>query len=158
MNTKIITGIAVVIALLVVGWWYWTYLAPRALAPTQEMATTTEEGSVNEVANTTDAFKAKLAGDWRSKDDAKFTRQFSADGTVVDRYQGNDDATVTGEWSIVADPSKEAIPLPVVKDAKIVKIEFPEEALYFAVNGLTETDLSMIYLTGNGTLEFSRVR
>ncbi len=156
MNTKVITGIAVVIALLIVGWWYWTYMTPSA--PADETATTTPDGSVNEVAETPDAFAARLAGDWRSKDDAKFTRQFSANGSVTDRYAGNDDATVMGEWMLVADPAKEQVQLPVVKDAKVVKLQFPEEVLYFAVTGLTATDLSMVYLTGNGTLEFSRVR
>ncbi len=161
MNPKIVTGIAIALALVIICGWYWLFMTPRALAPAGDAAMApAPEQSVNGAAMSEDAFAATLAGDWRSKDDAKFTRQFTADGTVTDRYEGMDDATTMGEWEIVSDPSREPILLPVVKDAKIMRIQFPEEALYFAVTGATATDLSLVYLNGagNGNLEFTRVR
>lgn len=160
MNPKVITGIAIALALIIIGGWYWLFMTPRALAPTDNVATSTPDQSINGAAMDTDSFAASLAGDWRSRDDAKFTREFTAGGRVTDRYEGITDATIVGEWSLVTDPAKESVSLPNVTDAKIMKIQFPEEVLYFAVNGITATDLSMIYLNGagNGNLEFSRVR
>ncbi len=153
MNTKVVTGIVVVLALLVVGWWYWAVMAPAALAPTEN----NPEESVNGVAISEENASTMIVGTWRSTEDANFVRSFSSDGTVTDSYEGIADATVTGQWSFVTDLSQEPASLPVVKDARVLKIEFPEEALYFAITGLSETDLSMIYLSGNGVLQFTRV-
>jgi hypothetical protein len=155
MNTKVVTGIVVVLALVVVGWWYLSMMAPTALAP-QETDMNPEE-SVNGVAESDEATRAKLVGSWKSTEDAKFVRVFSANGTVTDTYEGNPDATVIGEWSFVLDPASEQPTLPVVKDGKVLKIQFPEEALYFAVTGVSDTNLSMTYLSGNGVLEFTRM-
>ena len=158
MNTNVITGIVVAIALLVLGWWYWAFMMPQPVPQVNE--TPTPDESVNSVAMDNAAFGASLSGTWRSNDDAQFTREFTAGGTIIDRYEGSPEATSQGEWSLVTDPSAEKVELPVVKDAKIVRVQFPEEALYFAVNGLTETNLSMIYLNGAraGNLEFTRIK
>ncbi len=155
MNTKVVTGVVVVLALLVVGWWYWSMMIPTALAP-EETGMNPEE-SVNGVAVSDEATSALLVGSWKSTQDTKFVRVFAADGTVTDTYEGSPDATVSGEWSLVADAATEQPTLPVVKDGKVLKIQFPEEALYFAVTDLSDTNLSMIYLSGTGSLEFTRM-
>src|SRR3989344_670586 len=49
-----------------------------------------------------------MSGKWESKEDAKFVREFRADGTVVDTYEGNASATMTGTWEVV-DPIKEDV-------------------------------------------------
>lgn len=151
MNKTLVVGIVVVLAVAVVGWWYYAMM-PK----TGDSVVLPPEESVNGVATPNEDVAASIAGTWESTEDTRFTRSFTANGTVTDRYAGMDEATISGTWSFVADPSKEQAELPVVKDAKILKIQFPEEVLYFALQDLTATDLRLLYLTGNGTLEFKR--
>lgn len=154
MNRNIVIGIVVVIALAVLGWWYWAMMRP---AGDTDMMPFAPEESVNGVARPDTEIAVELAGTWESTQDSRFIREFRADGTVIDRYEGDESATTQGSWNFVADPASERAELPVVKDAKILKIQFSEEVLYFALTGLSSTELSMIYLQGNGTLEFRRV-
>lgn len=147
MNNNVVTGIVIVLAIAVIGWWFWSRPA-AAPAPTE---------SIPAPALIDESMSAGMTGTWKSSDDAKFTRTFAADGTVTDRYEGEDSATISGEWSVI-DPTKESVSLPVVKDGKVIKIQFPEEALYFAVTSVSETELVMTYLSGNGVLRFVRVQ
>jgi len=153
MNTKVVTGIVVVLALAVIAWWYWAMMMPAAIAPAETM----DESGVSAPVSDEEA-RTEIIGTWQSKQDSRFMRAFMADGTVTDSYEGVDEATMTGTWSIVADPSLEQQGLPAVGDSRVLKIQFPEEVLYFAITGLSATDLSMIYLMGNGSLEFTRIQ
>jgi hypothetical protein len=152
MNRNTVIGIVVVLALIVVGGAYF-FLMPK---PEDVPEDVTPSESVNDVAVPDEEAAVTLAGTWKSRQDARFIRMFTATGVVTDRYEGDDSATVSGTWSFV-DPAKEQAELPVVKDAKVIKVQFPEEVMYFAVTELSETNLTMIYLTGNGTLEFTRI-
>lgn len=153
MNRNVVIGIVVVLALLVLGWWYWAFMQPwqdSAIAPNPEE-------NVDGAPVSTEDTAFSLAGTWQSTEDARFIRIFSADGSVTDRYEGDDSATISGSWNVVDDPNAEQAELPEVTDARVIKIQFPEEVMYFAITELTASDLSMIYLSGNGSLEFTRV-
>jgi len=113
------------------------------------------ESQNNDVPN--EQISIELTGVWQSTQDTRFVREFRSDGTVTDRYEGMDDATSTGSWNFVEDPSKEQDELPAVHNAKILKIQFPEEVLYFALINLTDTGLTLSYLGRGNTLEFTRV-
>lgn len=148
MDRNVVIGIVVVLALAVLGWWYWAFMAPIAQAP----VIMEEEGMDNA------AGAPSLVGTWKSAEDERFVRAFNADGTVVDTYEGMPEATATGTWSFITDLPQELPGIEAVPGTRYVKIAFPEEVLYFAIAEHTETDLAMIYLSGNGTLEFTRVQ
>ncbi len=150
MHRNVVIGIVVAIALLVIGWWYWAFMMPveSPLSPAAETEVT--------VRPTDEAFS--LAGTWQSTDDARFVRTFSGDGSVTDRYEGDASATVSGNWNVVEDPSREQAELPDVSGMRVIKVQFPEEVMYFAILELSTTELSMSYLGGNGsTLSFRRI-
>jgi hypothetical protein len=46
------------------------------------------------------AIKRMLVGTWQNNADTGFTRQFNADGTMTDRYEGDDSATIHGTWIV----------------------------------------------------------
>lgn len=118
--------------------------------PAAELPAGEEPGTVSEA-----VIEAEIVGTWRSEDDAKFTRVFTRDGAVVDRYEGDSEATVTGSWTTVTDADK--LPFEVNQGMTVLQVAFPEERLFFGVTELTETSLEMIYLGSNGTLRFERI-
>lgn len=152
MNRNVVIGIVVVLALAVVGWWYWAMMVPvqaPAAIPAEDAAAGGDVSTVQSV--------MELSGTWRSKEDPRFVRIFTTDGSVTDVYEGDESATVTGTWSVVEDPATERPELPAIENTQVIKVQFDEEVMYFGISLLTESDLSLIYLSGNGSLEFSRV-
>lgn len=146
------TAVAWVIFILLViaGIWYYMTMKP---APTSSEQIPEEQGA----AEVAPAPEDTVTGSWRSTTDPNFTREFSADGKVTDRYEGDESATVTGTWEIILSASLPQIGLPQV-EGTILRVQFPEEALYFLVNSDTDADtLSLTYLTGNGVLTFERI-
>lgn len=105
----------------------------------------------------------KMIGVWQSSDDSKFTREFKADGTVVDRYEGDDLATAMGTWMIV-DPTKEpsdalGAPSENLTGMTVVKLTFSDgQILYFGVDSVTESSLKLIYIGRGNTLSFTKVQ
>lgn len=153
MNRNVVIGIVVVLSVLVLGWWIFAFMLPTAAVPLIPGSATEDTERPGE----DQAFS--LSGTWRSTEDARFVRTFSADGTVTDRYEGDERATVSGSWNAVEDLSQERPGLPDVGDMRVIKVQFPEEVMYFSIIELTATELSMSLLGGNGsTLSFTRVQ
>lgn len=155
MNRLTILIVTLVIALsaLIAGT---CYLVLRV--PASQEAVPPPADPVNAAATPDGEVRASIAGTWQSDDDANFVRELRADGTVVDTYAGAEDATTEGTWSFVADPSREQAELPSGADVKVIKIQFPEEALYFALTSLSPAHLELSYLSRGNTLRFTRVR
>ncbi|MBI5456472.1 hypothetical protein HY969_01905 [Candidatus Kaiserbacteria bacterium] len=104
------------------------------------------------------AIAANIVGTWKSTDDAKFSRTFLADGTVIDKYEGNEDATTEGMWKTFMGTDAENAPAPLDEGVVYLKITMPEEVLFLSIPKLTADALEMMYLSGGETLKFTRVR
>ncbi|MDB5265112.1 MAG: hypothetical protein JWN64_683 [Parcubacteria group bacterium] len=155
-----VVGLAAGVVLTIAGYWLVNNYRVTRVQTEEEVATSTSptESTKPVSTNPSDKVRTGIVGVWRNQDDSRSARTFTASGNVTDTYAGNDDATVTGEWSIVTNPSKEPVNLPVVKDAVIVKVQFPEEVLYYAITQLTATEMTMSYMTGGGALHLTRVK
>ncbi|MBU1755342.1 hypothetical protein KKH81_03630 [Patescibacteria group bacterium] len=135
----------IVVLFIGAGVWYYVSMGPRESVMQEETQTSEEEVMA----------EPTLVGSWRSEQDAKFTRTFTASGSVTDSYEGIESATITGTWEIITADELPPIGLPQV-DGTIVAIQFPEEALYYSAT-LSDDTLLMTYLSGNGVLMFKRI-
>lgn len=152
MNPKIAIAIVIVLALLAGGYLWYTN-QPSAIPP--QTIDTTEEPAAGDHPSAT-VIKNSIEGSWRSVDDARFIRSFSASGEVTDRYEGDEDATATGHYALDGDH----VPAQVRAAAgasHVLTLEFPEEALFFIVTKLTADELELVYLGAHGTLRFTRI-
>lgn len=101
----------------------------------------------------------KLVGVWRSTQDTKYTREFKAEGTVIDKYEGNTSATQSGVWSQVIDIKTLPTPLPTVGNATFMSVVFGQETFYYTVGATSTADhLVLIPLSGKNILDFTRVK
>lgn len=153
-TSKNVIAWAIFFVLVAAGIWY--FAGRPATAPTLpegEMA-----GEQVETGEESDSSESALVGTWRSKQDAKFTREFRADGTIVDRYEGMESATLEGSWSMANPAAVDLQGMEYDADAQLVMVNDPLESYLFKVNSVTATDLSLTYVGGaGGTLEFERI-
>lgn len=104
-----------------------------------------------------------MVGTWKSKEDAKFSREFKADGTVVDRYSGDASATATGTF-VTIDPSKvevPGVPKENLMGMTVIRTMWEGEGapMFFSINSMTDVELSMTNLSGRGNiLMFTKVK
>ncbi len=97
-----------------------------------------------------------LVGKWRSVDDPRFMREFMANGTVVDSYEGYPEATISGTWFVYTDATA---PDNLMFEAQgtYVQIIADGQAYNFGVAGIDEATLDLIYMELGGVLSFSKV-
>ena len=153
MNSKTLWAVIIIVLLAGIAYWY------TGNRPVAEPASQQQSGSQYA------AVDPLMTGTWKSTDDAKFTRTFNADGTITDAYEGDASATATGTYTTV-DPLKEpagalgAVPLESLTGMTVLKVTFPQsEVMYFGVNSLTETSLTLTVLSGRGNiLSFTKVQ
>lgn len=101
-----------------------------------------------------------IPGTWQSTDDAKFTREFDANGQAADRYQGDKSADMNGTWQLFrgdSPPTKFAGKTDYVSDAIYLAVTEGGDTQLFAIDGIDARSLDMIYLDRGNTLSFKRI-
>ena len=148
MNKNIGWIVAVVVALAAITFYFWPQLSQAPAG--QQTATTTPT-------STGQSDTAQMAGTWRSTTDAKFTREFRADGVIYDRYEGDATAGVGGTWGVVLDPSRE--PMLAVLSASlagktVIKAVWEDgaETTFFTVDSVSNTSMTTTDLSGRGAV------
>lgn len=149
---KLITGIAI---LAVVGGVYW--YNQRPVVEEQDIATHADEATET-APELIAAVGGLITGRWQSTDDANFIREFNADGTATDWYQGTD--VSSGSWSIFTKEQPVQVTFPLESGATYLQLEMvgsQAEYLHFKIVNLTPETLEMIYMDRGGVLRFTRV-
>ncbi|MBI2612569.1 MliC family protein, partial [Candidatus Kaiserbacteria bacterium] len=83
-----------------------------------------------------------IVGKWQSVDDAKFTREFKADGTAVDMYDGKD--ATSGTWKVFTKDNPITVAFPLVADKVYIQMTMQGtqgDTLNFSLNKLTPEEL-----------------
>jgi len=152
MNNKVLIGIVVVLA-VAGGAYYFATTRSQSVEPvSQGMPVPGSENSGNEMVVANDP---AMNGRWQSTEDAKFMREFRADGTVVDTYEGNASATTMGTYMVIDPAAETGLPVPAANLAgmTIIKTTWSNGVImYFGVNSLTESDLKLVNLSGRGNI------
>lgn len=152
MNSRVLTAAVIVIILAALA-----YIVVTNRQPATENGTPSGKMSADALDGQRDPM---MTGTWKSTDDAKFTRTFSADGSVTDAYEGEASATDTGTWSVV-DPSIEVtgVPADALAGMTVIRINFEKSgAMFFGIKNLSETSLAMMYLDRGNILSFTKVQ
>jgi copper homeostasis protein (lipoprotein) len=101
----------------------------------------------------------KLVGIWRSTQDTKYTREFKAEGAVIDKYEGTTNDTQSGVWNVITDPTTIPTTLPAVGNATFINVVFGQDIFYYSVAASSTPDhLSLVGLNGKSNLDFNRVK
>lgn len=154
MKFNTTTFIVVLLIVAVVGWvFYIASVAPKVTAKKQEVP------QVSTIPlDDSSAVSAGIIGVWQSMDDAKFVREFKADGTASDSYDTK--APTSDTWTVFTAATPLTVPFPLEAGAVYVQLTSvgdTKETLNFKVSKLTSTELELIYMDRGGALRFTRV-
>lgn len=148
MNQK--TAIALLSVVIVGAVFYFLGFGPSFSEQSEAPAPMPEIASMGEAELT-----SAVVGLWRSVDDPKFTREFLANGTVVDAYEGYPEATISGTWFVFTDATA---PDNLFFEPKgtYIQIIAGGEPYTFGLAGITENELQLVYMELGGVLSFTR--
>ncbi len=130
--------------------------------PAQMGASVTGDTSLSQVsasqADKEDTVSQNLTGTWQSTQDAKFTREFKGDGSVVDLYGGQEQSN--GAWEVFTKAHPLNVPFPLADNAAYVQIRTvgTSDTLNFSIASLTPDSLTLTYMDRGNTLAFRRVQ
>ncbi len=142
-SIKNVPLVVILIVIAIVGYMFW----PEEEVVTETPTVVQEQGSVSV------QVERSIIGVWRSTLDPKFTREFRADGAVIDAYEGVEPGQ--GTWELFTNPTGENV--PVIPDAVYLKVVGGGIPLYFTVTSVSDTNLELIYID-RGSLSFVRVQ
>jgi len=106
------------------------------------------------------AVTAALVGVWQSVGDTRFSREFRADGTLVDRYEGDPDNSQNGAWLLFAGsapPPEFAGHRAFVAKGVYLEIRENGDVMLFGIAAVDRSALQMINMDRGNTLTFNRI-
>jgi hypothetical protein len=155
MNTRVITvGIAIIILGTIAYYVATTRSDSAMMEGDSAMSGESMEGAVEgDSMERTAMSETKMAGTWKSNEDAKFTREFRSDGTFTDRYEGDASATMSGSWKVV-DPTAVdvGVPASALAGVTVVEMNFEDGPMYFGIANVSDVELAMVNYSGRGNI------
>lgn len=106
------------------------------------------------------AANSNIVGKWQSTEDAKFTREFKSNGTVVDMYDNG--SVSNGTWASFTSASKKVtratFPLEVgITYVQLAMTGSQADELNFKIIKLSPEELELVYMDRGNTLRFKKV-
>jgi hypothetical protein len=105
------------------------------------------------------AMRTVLVGTWQRNDDGRFTRQINANGTEIDRYEGDDSATIQGTWALVRGdalaPDRKGRKAP--PDAVFLMLSQSGDTTLLGITALSPQSLTLLNLSAGSSIGFSRL-
>jgi hypothetical protein len=101
-----------------------------------------------------------IVGTWQDTTDAKFSREFKADGTAVDSYEGKKVSSGTWVAFTKANPP-EMLGIPLEESTVYIQMTMAgtqADKLNFKVAKLTPDELQLVYMDRGGVLMFKSVK
>ena len=100
-----------------------------------------------------------IQGKWQDTTDAKFTREFKPDYTVVDSYDNK--AVSGGLWVAFTKANAPEISFPLQEGVVYLQLTMTgtqADTLTYKVNKLTPDELELTYMDRGGVLRFKSVK
>ena len=108
--------------------------------------------------SSTAAASKALVGAWQLQGNPRFTRTFTADGMVTDRFQGNPEDTTKGAWRLFTARDRDPLLDSVVPGVTYLRVENGGDVTFYAVIKLDRKRLDLRYADRGGSLlRFTRV-
>jgi hypothetical protein len=149
--------IALIVIIVLAGGAYW-YMQSQSAASTS--GTTIEEQNGSVKPETTQIVSETMQGVWQSTDDVKSTREFKADGTFADSYDGQ--TVGTGTYTVFTQTNLNGVTVSFPLDTDAVYAQLNDSsvgALNFRVTMSADANsLQMYYMDRGGVLNFTRVQ
>ena len=152
------TGLVCVLA--IIGVVFYTYFDTPAVQPAEGADATTTALVVSNRGPQVSDVTSRIVGMWQSIEDPRFVREFKADGSGTDSYDGVKDAA--GTWMVYT--SADAPPsVSFQVDPNAVYVEMTiggtePDVLDFRVNAISDTALELTYMARGNTLSFTRIQ
>ena len=109
--------------------------------------------------SSTAALAQTLIGTWQSDGDSRFTRSFDVDGTVTDRYEGDESATTKGKWRLFTGKNRDPLLDSVVKGLTYLRIDNSGDVTFYVVVKADRLHLHLRYADRRGfSLKFTRTK
>jgi len=157
MNARVITITIAVLLLAGVAYYIGTNRGSSDDADT--VAGTTSQQVIPQQDPKLTETSAQLVGEWKSEDDGKYSREFRADGTVTDMYEGDASATASGTWKVFNASTR--IPTGVTfsldQDVTYIHVVMDGETYSYGIVKVTGEKLELIYMDRGGMLRFAKV-
>lgn len=108
--------------------------------------------------SSTAAIAQTLIGAWRSDGNSRFTRTFGADGTVTDRFEGDESATTKAKWRLFTAEDRDPLLDSVVKGVTYLRVDDGADVTFYVIVRADRRHLHLRYADRRGfLLRFTRV-
>jgi hypothetical protein len=108
--------------------------------------------------SSTAAIAQTLIGTWQSEGNSRFTRTFAVDGSVTDRYEGDESSTTKAKWRLFTAKDRDPLLDSVVAGVTYLRMDNGSDVTFYAIVKADRRRLQLRYADRRGfMLKFRRV-